>query len=44
MELEAVLEVRDRGHVTIPNEIRKALNIQKGDLIRIKVEKIKSEE
>ena len=35
-----VVILRDRGQVVIPEAIRKVLNLQRGDILQINVEKI----
>lgn len=39
----SIVKVRRDGQITIPDEIRKLLNIQPGDFVRITVEKAKRE-
>lgn len=43
METEGIgtAEVRDRGRVTIPSAIRQQLNLENGDLVRLRVERIR---
>ncbi len=47
MEGEAVLEfaayVRREGRITLPKEVRDALSIQEGCLVRVKIEKVRSQ-
>jgi AbrB family looped-hinge helix DNA binding protein len=35
--------VRREGRITLPKEVRDALNIEEGHLVRCKIEKVKSE-
>jgi AbrB family looped-hinge helix DNA binding protein len=39
-ELDATVQVRLNGRVTLPFEIRQALGIKDGDLVHIKVSKV----
>ena len=39
---EFTVYVRKEGRMTIPREVRAALNIEEGNLVRCKVEKVKA--
>ena len=36
--MEAVVRVKQRGQVTMPNAVREALSLREGDLLRVTVE------
>ena len=38
--MKATIEVRGRGQISIPEAIRKALNLREGDIIEIDVQKV----
>lgn len=41
MEITTVVEMKKRGILTLPEAVRKALGIEEGDILVIKVEKLK---
>jgi hypothetical protein len=40
IELDATVKVRLHGRVTLPQDLREALGIEDGDIVRIKVSKL----
>jgi AbrB family looped-hinge helix DNA binding protein len=40
--MEFTAYVRKEGRITIPKEVRDALNIMEGNLVKCKVEKVKA--
>jgi len=40
--VEFTVYVRKEGRITVPREVRDALNIEEGNLVRCKVEKLKT--
>jgi len=42
-KMEFIAKVMSQGRVTIPNEIRKVLNIKAGNYIRVTIEKLERE-
>jgi AbrB family looped-hinge helix DNA binding protein len=40
--VEFTVYVRKEGRVTVPREVRAALNIEEGNLVRCKIEKIEA--
>jgi bifunctional DNA-binding transcriptional regulator/antitoxin component of YhaV-PrlF toxin-antitoxin module len=40
MQLDATVQVRLHGRITLPNDLRQALGIKDGDFVRISVGKV----
>jgi len=40
--VEFTVYVRKEGRITVPREVRDALNIEEGNLVRCKVEKLRA--
>jgi len=42
--VEFTVYVRREGRITVPREVRAALNIEEGNLVKCKVEKLRTKE